>query len=251
MHTSDPILSCKQITKTFSIKKRKIQVLQGIDLEIFPKEIVLIKGRSGEGKSVLQWILSGVDHPDSGTILFQGIPYNKMSREELSHLRRKKIGMVFQNFNLIPSWTALENVESALLNNIPKREKQQKAAELLECLGLSHRLDNLPIELSIGQQQRVALARALINQPSLIIADEPTGNVDKETGDEMIKLLSDYIYKNQASMLVTTHGDFHREELSSRRYILKNGILIQLEQLKPESQINGIPDSDSEETSFF
>ena len=184
-------------------------MLKGIDLEVFPGELVVIKGRSGEGKTVLQWILSGIDSPSSGEILIEGIPYNRLTREELSNVRRKKIGLIFQNFNLIPSWTALENVESALLNSmLSLEERTQKAVSMLEQMELGERLNNLPVELSVGQQQRVALARALINEPSLIIADEPTGNVDDETANDMLNFLIPYVREKKGAMVVTTHGHF-------------------------------------------
>jgi len=206
---NNPILKCSNITKSFKIRGKPIEVLKGIDLEVFPGELVVIKGRSGEGKTVLQWILSGIDSPSSGEILIEGIPYNRLTREELSNVRRKKIGLIFQNFNLIPSWTALENVESALLNSmLSLEERTQKAVSMLEQMELGERLNNLPVELSVGQQQRVALARALINEPSLIIADEPTGNVDDETANDMLNFLIPYVREKKGAMVVTTHGHF-------------------------------------------
>jgi putative ABC transport system ATP-binding protein len=223
---NNPVLKCRNITKSFKIKGRLIEVLKGIDLEVFPGELIVIKGRSGEGKTVLQWILSGIDSPSSGEILFEGTPFNKLTQEELANVRRKKIGLIFQNFNLIQSWTALENVESALLNsNLSIEERKQKAVSLLARMELGERLNNLPIELSEGQQQRVALARALINEPSLIIADEPTGNVDDETADNMMNILNPYIKERKSAMIVTTHGIFTGLHLADRLFQLKNGVM--------------------------
>ncbi len=230
-----PILKCTNLTKSFRIRKSIIEILKGVDLEVYPGELIVIKGRSGEGKSVLQWLLSGIDAPDSGEILIDGIPYNKLSSEEIANVRRQKIGLVFQNFNLIPSWTALENVESALLNsNLSAVEKREKAITILENMDLGHRLDNLPLELSVGQQQRVALARALINRPSLIIADEPTGNVDDETGNEMLNILLSYVRENNSAMVVTTHGHFTGIDLADKLYLLKDGLLVPQTKGQPE-----------------
>jgi putative ABC transport system ATP-binding protein len=224
---NNTVLKCSGITRSFKVRGKSIEVLKGIDLEVFPGELVVIKGRSGEGKSVLQWILSGIDSPTSGEVLIEGVPYNSLSREELSNIRRKKIGLIFQNFNLIPSWTTLENVESALLNsNLSKEEKTSKAVSILGQMELGNRLDNLPAELSAGQQQRVALARALINEPSLIIGDEPTGNVDIETANEMLNILMPYVREKKNAMVVTTHGNFPGIHLADRLFYLKDGKLI-------------------------
>lgn len=223
---SNPILKCSEITKSFKIKGKLIEVLKGINLEILPGELIVIKGRSGEGKTVLQWILSGIDSPTSGEILLEGIPYKDLSRQEYSDVRRKKIGLIFQNFNLIPSWTALENVESALINSeLSQEERRKKAIEILKKLELGERLDNLPVELSEGQQQRVAIARAIINEPSLIFADEPTGNVDEETAADMLNILVPYIKGKNGAMVVTTHGIFSGMHLADKIYHLKDGLL--------------------------
>jgi putative ABC transport system ATP-binding protein len=224
-----PILKCSHITKSFNLRGKQIEVLKGIDLEVYPGELVVIKGRSGEGKTVFQWILSGIDSPSSGEILFEGTPYNKLTHEELSNIRRKKIGLIFQNFNLIPSWTALENVESALLNsNLSLEERTRRAISILKKMELGERLDNLPVELSEGQQQRVAIARALINEPSLIIADEPTGNVDEDTASDMLNILIPYIKEKKSAMVVTTHGVFTGMHLADRLFHLKGGLLTQI-----------------------
>ena len=225
----NPILKCSNITKSFKVRGKPIEVLQGVDLEVFPGELVVIKGRSGEGKTVLQWILSGIDSPSSGEILIEGIPYNSLTREEMSNVRRKKIGLIFQNFNLIPSWTALENVESALHNSmLSHEERTQRAVSILEQMDLGERLNNLPVELSVGQQQRVALARALINEPSLIIADEPTGNVDNETANEMLDFLIPYMREKKSAMVVTTHGHFTGMHLVDRLFHLLDGKLTEI-----------------------
>ncbi len=228
MTSQHSVLSCRQIKKSFSVRGKQINVLKGVDLDVFPGELIVIHGRSGEGKSVLQWILSGIDTPSSGEIMIDNIPYHQLSDKELAGIRREKIGLVFQNFNLIPSWTALENVEAALMNSqLSDREKKSKAMEMLERMNLKDRLDNLPVELSVGQQQRVALARALINKPSLIIADEPTGNVDDETSMEMLQILLSYVKDTKSAMVVTTHGHFTGMEHADKIFRLADGVLTQ------------------------
>jgi putative ABC transport system ATP-binding protein len=222
----NPIIKCINIRKDFKIRGRVVEVLKGIDLEVYPGELVVIQGKSGEGKTVLQWILSGIDTPTSGEIMFEGIPYKSLTRKEISKIRRKKIGLIFQNFNLIPSWTALENVESALLNNnMSGKDKTKKASSLLEQLGLKDRLDNLPAELSAGQQERVGLARALINDPLLICGDEPTGNVDDEMARELLKILLSYVKGKNSAMVITTHGYFPGIDIADKLYHLKDGKL--------------------------
>jgi len=223
-----PVIKCTNITKSFKLKGKLIEVLKGINLEVFPGELIVIKGRSGEGKTVLQWILSGIDSPTSGEILLEGTPYKDLSRQEYSNVRRKKIGLIFQNFNLIPSWTALENVESALVNSeLSSEERKEKAIAILTKMELGERLDNLPVELSEGQQQRVAIARALINEPSLIIADEPTGNVDEETAKDMLNILLPYVREKKSAMVVTTHGIFTGLHLASRVFNLRDGVMVE------------------------
>ena len=167
-----PILKCENVTRTFTKNNQQLHVLKGVNLEVFPGELIVIKGRSGEGKTVLQWILSGIDMPTTGEVFLEDVKFSAFSKEEISGIRREKIGLVFQNFNLIQSWTALENVEAALINSeLSHIGRTEKARNALTELGLGNRLHNLPMELSVGQQQRVALARALINDPLLIIAD--------------------------------------------------------------------------------
>lgn len=222
----NPKLECEGLRKSFVVRGRTIEVLKGIDLEIFPGEMVVIKGRSGQGKSVLMWLLSGIDAPSAGQVKFEGAPYGGMDSVALARLRREKIGLVFQNFNLIPSWTALENVESAMLGSgIPLGERREKCASFLARMGMGDRLDNLPAELSAGQQQRVALARALINGPSLIVADEPTGNVDEETAAELLAILFSFVKEKNAAMVVATHGSFSGEGSADRLLWLRNGKL--------------------------
>lgn len=219
-------LEARDVVRNFTVRGRTLEVLKGVSLAVAAGETVLINGRSGVGKSVLLWILSGIDAPTEGDVIFEGKSYRQMNGHDLASLRRERIGMLFQDFNLIPAWTARENVEAALVGGSDSpAERRAKVDALLDRLGLGDRLDHLPAELSVGQQQRVALARALINQPILLFADEPTGNVDPEMALELWKLLRDYVRGKNASLIVTTHGHFPGEAEVDRRLRLQDGRL--------------------------
>ena len=214
------------LCKNFAVRGHTINVLKGVTLSVAAGETVVIRGRSGQGKTVLLWLLSGIDLPTAGEVRFEGKPFHQMKDEELAKLRRESIGLLFQNFNLINSWTARENVEAALVGGPDTpASRRTKADTLLGQMGLSDRLDNLPTELSIGQQQRVALARALINDPVLLLADEPTGNVDPEMAEELCSLLDRYVREKHASLIVATHGHYPGETRADRCLLLQDGRL--------------------------
>lgn len=202
-------LECRELRKQFSVKGRPVPVLDGVGFSVDPGETVVVSGRSGEGKSVLMWLLSGIDRPDSGDVLIEGVSLGGLGHPALCDLRRRKVGLVFQTFNLIETWTALENVMAALAGgNLAPGVQRDTAASLLGRLGLADRLDNLPCQLSVGQQQRVAVARALVANPALLIADEPCGDVDPETAGEVVTLLESYVREHKAAMVVATHGSY-------------------------------------------
>lgn len=201
------ILESKNLSKTFYVKKREILALDHVSFSVKEQEILVIAGKSGAGKSVLLGILGGLDGPTSGTVLFEGLPLDRVSSSELALFRRKKIGFVFQNFNLIPSMTAFENVEVALLNTGMSRGTiRGRIEQLLTEFGLSARFDHLPSELSTGQQQRVAIARALANDPILILADEPTGDLDPTTGREIISYLTKIVRERRLTLVMASHS---------------------------------------------
>lgn len=203
------ILECHDLKKSYPFKGKEIPVLKGVNLKIKKGESTAIFGRSGAGKSTLLGLLAGIDRQSSGSVIFEGAALEKLSNEILTGLRRSKIGIIFQNFNLLPTWTALENVEAALMHTgLSKTERRQKAKDHLTKLGLEPYLDNLPAQLSVGQQQRVAIARALVNEPTLIFADEPTGDLDPETAKEIIDLLLSLVMERKVTLFVTTHGNF-------------------------------------------
>ena len=217
------LLQCEDLTKSFYVKQKEIQVLKGINLSVKKGEIIVLTGKSGTGKSTLLWILCGLERSTSGRIMFDGRSIDDLSNEDWAILRRKKFGIIFQNFNLLPSWTAFENVESAMLHTgISKSTRKKKATVLLDEFGLGDRLDNLPSELSIGQQQRVAIARAIANDPSIIIADEPTGDVDPETAKEIIDHLLTPVKEKKVTLLVATHGVFPLD-IADRVFCMNDG----------------------------
>lgn len=220
-----PILTGTGLTKSYPLRGREIRVLTDVSF-VFPRgSTIAVSGRSGAGKSTLLSLLAGLDRPTSGSIRFEGTALETLSVEELALLRRNRIGIIFQNFNLLPTWTAVENVEAVLMHTgIAPEVRREKAVKLLESLGLGERLDNLPSELSVGQQQRVAVARTLANDPSVILADEPTGDVDHETADEILSSLFRRVKTDGATLIVATHGAFPIER-ADLVYRLADGIL--------------------------
>ncbi len=224
---TDPALALvvEGVTKSFHLHEQAIRVLDGASMTVRSGEVVVISGRSGAGKSTLLALLAGLDSADSGTITLLGQTLGNMGNEALADLRRRSVGFVFQNFQLLPSWTAAENVEAVLMNaGIHPTERRERVVEMLTDLGLQNRMDNLPGELSVGQQQRVALARTLVNRPRIIFADEPTGDVDPETAGEMLDLLMERARSGRVTLVVATHGAFPLN-LADRRLSLKDGRL--------------------------
>jgi putative ABC transport system ATP-binding protein len=217
------LLTCTGVTKAFATRRGAVPVLQGIDLAVTTGEVLVIRGRSGAGKSTLLHLLGGLDLPTAGEIALDGTPYAGLSTAARAALRRARIGIIFQSFNLIPTWTARENVEAALLHTpTPPAERRARAEALLASLGLSDRADHLPGELSAGQQQRVAVARALLNDPPLLLADEPTGDVDPDTGAEIVDLL--LAHARGRTLVVATHGAFPLDR-ATRVLTLRDGVL--------------------------
>ncbi len=195
------------VTKEYHEANTVNRVLNNIDFEFRDSEIVIMYGRSGSGKSTLLNLISGIDQPNSGEILIDGIDITKLNEKNRTLLRRNKIGFVFQFFNLIPTLTVLENLLLPLeLNNLTGKKEKDKAIYLLEQVGLKSRENSFPDRLSGGEQQRVAISRALIHNPSIVLADEPTGNLDYETGKQIIELLDKLVRQEGKTMLMATHS---------------------------------------------
>ncbi len=200
------VIELENVWKIYQIGEQKIEALRGINLKIFENELVAITGPSGSGKSTLLYSVGALDIPSKGAIYVNGHNIGKMSESNLAQLRGKTIGFVFQSFNLIPSLNALENVMLPMtFQGKPKEERKQKAMELLKKVGLGERMFNRPNQLSGGQQQRVAIARALGNDPQVILADEPTGNLDSATGKSIMAMLEDLHKEYGKTLILVTH----------------------------------------------
>jgi ABC-type lipoprotein export system ATPase subunit len=203
---SAPFLAAKNAGKTYMLGKRELEVLRGIDLEINRGDFLALRGASGAGKSTLLHLLGGLDFPDPGQILSEGRSLTSLSRGDLARWRNREVGYIFQAYYLLPELDALENVcLPARMARMPASEAAKRGSELLERVGLKDRIEHKPYELSGGEQQRVAIARALINQPNLILADEPTGNLDSHTGHEIIDLLCTLREERQMTLVMATH----------------------------------------------
>ena len=209
---SETLIELNKIVKTYRMGNYDVPALRGINLQINPNEYLAVMGPSGSGKSTLMNILGCLDTPTSGEYVFSGEKVSDLSDDALAGMRNRKIGFVFQTFNLLPRSTALANVELPLIyNGIHIAERKLRAAEALEAVGLGDRMHHRPNELSGGQRQRVAIARALVNDPAIILADEPTGNLDSKTGEEILEVFSKLKIKGHTIILVT-----HEEYISAR-----------------------------------
>jgi ABC-type lipoprotein export system ATPase subunit len=203
---NNPLLSARGLAKSYSMGKRTLEVLRCVDLEIARGEFLALRGSSGAGKSTLLHLIGGLDSANAGEILFDGRDIAKFSENELAHYRNQRLGFVFQSYHLLPELNALENVcLPARIGRIAADTAEKRGRELLEQVGLKERIDHRPYELSGGEQQRVAIARALIREPEMILADEPTGNLDSHTGGEIIELLRGLCVKRQSTLVIATH----------------------------------------------
>jgi len=215
----------EDVRRTFRRGPVEVRAVDGIDLTIEPGEFIAIEGPSGSGKSTLLQLLGGLERPTSGRLLFAGDELSRRSDAELTKFRARDVGFVFQHFNLIPTLTALENVQSALaVGAVPKGERLDRATLLLTSVGLADRVDHLPVNLSGGEQQRVAIARALANNPKVLLADEPTGNLDTATSGEIIGLLQQ-LSDDGVAVVVVTHAD-HVASRARRRLNMRDGHLL-------------------------
>ena len=206
------MIQLKDVCKYYQVGDDKVRALDHASLHIRPKEFVSIIGPSGSGKSTLMNIIGCLDVADAGEYLLDGLPIEAYSESELAMIRNQKIGFVFQSFNLIPKLSAEENVELPLIyQKVKKSERQRRVKEALEKVGLTHRAKHLPTELSGGQQQRVAVARALVTNPSLILADEPTGNLDSKTTKEIMDMFHELHEQGNTIVLITHDNDVARQ----------------------------------------
>lgn len=201
------MLQINKLKKSFTQGEREIQVLKGLDLTVGPGETAAILGTSGSGKSTLLSLLAGIDIPDSGTMNFKEVDLAQLSEEARTKLRGEKIGIIFQQFHLIPHLSALENVSLPLEILGKEDDFIERGKKALEDVGLSHRLDHFPGQLSGGEKQRVAIARAMVMEPELLLADEPSGSLDEETGEQVMKLIFTLVEKRGTSLILVTHDE--------------------------------------------
>lgn len=204
--STDLLLEARGVGRSFKMGDRQIEILRGVDFTLARGEFAALRGASGAGKSTLLHLLGALDMPTSGTILFDGQDLSRLSDSALAKLRNERVGFVFQAYHLLPELDAWENVcIPARLARKPWAKARQRARELLTRVGLEHRLEHRPAELSGGEQQRVAIARALMNAPELVLADEPTGNLDSHTGEGIIDLLCTLQREENTTLLIATH----------------------------------------------
>jgi len=219
------IISLKNISKIYPLEQQNVTALGGVSLEVKQGEFVTIVGPSGSGKSTLMNLIGCLDRPSSGEYRLVGQLVSKMSRAELARIRNRRIGFVFQSFNLLPCASALSNVELPLIySGVAATEREVRARQMLQLLGLGNRLSHKPMQLSGGQQQRIAIARALINHPSLLLADEPTGALDSRTGAEIMELFHS-LHRQGLTIVLVTH-DPNIAATAERQIVLRDGQIV-------------------------
>ncbi|MCB0216132.1 MAG: ABC transporter ATP-binding protein [Caldilineae bacterium] len=202
---AEPLIRAQHVVKDFPLGIRKVRALADGDLDVYPGELVMVMGPSGSGKSTLLNLIGGLDRPSAGEILVDGRDIAHLDENALASFRREMIGFIFQSFNLVPTMTARQNVEFPMVfGGMPPAERRERAAVLLRQVGLGHRIDHRPLELSGGEQQRVAIARAMANRPRVLLCDEPTGNLDTRTGEEVLRILG-ALNAEGHTLLVVTH----------------------------------------------
>ena len=217
-----PVIAVEDVHKYYDLGETKVHALRGVDLKIEPGEFVAIMGSSGSGKSTFMNMLGCLDKPSSGRYLLEGTDVSQLEKKELAGIRNKKLGFVFQGFNLLSRTTALENVElPTLYAKLDKNQRLERAKEVLKLVGLGERMDHFPSQLSGGQQQRVAIARALVNRPAILLADEPTGNLDSRTSVEIMQIFQALNDEGLTIVLVTHEPDI--AQFAKRIVVFRDG----------------------------
>jgi putative ABC transport system ATP-binding protein len=223
---ADEVISIRDLRKTYHMGDIEVEALRGIDVSIRRSEFVAVMGASGSGKSTFMNIVGCLDRPTSGAYFLEGEDVSSLTPDEWAHIRNRKIGFVFQGFNLLSRTSALENVELPMMyNGMAGKERHERAVEMLKLVGLGDRLDHMPNQLSGGQQQRVAIARSLVNRPALILADEPTGNLDTKTSAEIMELFQNLNDKEGITIVLVTHEP-DIAAYAKRQILFRDGLII-------------------------
>jgi putative ABC transport system ATP-binding protein len=231
--SSDSFIKTENLTRIYSSGTIQVEALKDVSLSLDQGLFLGVTGASGSGKSTLMNLLAGLDRPSSGSIRIQGKLISELNKDELALYRRHQVGMIFQSFNLVWSYSALENVAFPLLfAGVAKKERTKRAAQMLEKVGLYPRKDHRPSELSGGEQQRVAIARALINQPKILLADEPTGNLDSKTSCQIVQALSELNKKQGLTVIMISHEESLLDEFADNVIALQDGKVIQAERIR-------------------
>ena len=222
-----PLIETQEVTRVYQMGANLVTALDHVNVRLDEGEFVAIQGTSGSGKSTLLNLLGGLDRPTSGEVLFDSNPLGPLTKKEMARYRRDSVGMIFQNFNLITTMTAAENVRLALaFGGVRGTERRQRATGLLERVGLAGRLEHRPLELSGGEQQRVAIARALANRPRVLLADEPTGNLDSTRARELLALLREMVDREGLTVLLVTHDHELASSFADRIIMMKDGKVV-------------------------
>jgi len=222
------LIETKEVTRIYQMGTTQVTALDHVSVRVDAGEFVSIQGTSGSGKSTLLNLLGGLDRPTSGEVLFDSNPLGPLSKKQMARYRRHSVGMIFQNFNLIPTMTAAENVKLALaFGGMRGVTRTERASALLNRVGLSGRMDHRPSELSGGEQQRVAIARALANSPRVLLADEPTGNLDSTRARELLQLLREMVAREGLTVLLVTHDHELASSYSDRIIMMKDGKVVE------------------------
>ncbi|HNS19824.1 MAG TPA: ABC transporter ATP-binding protein [Sedimentisphaerales bacterium] len=223
----DAFIETTGLSKVYTLGEVQVAALRDVTLSVARGRLVGVTGASGSGKSTLMNLLGGLDTPSSGTIHVAGRQVSDLSKRELALYRRNTVGMIFQSFNLVNAYTALENVAFPLLfAGVPKRRRRDRAAELLDAVGLDARKDHRPTELSGGEQQRVAIARALVNEPQILLADEPTGNLDSKTSRQIVEILADLNRRRGLTIIMISHEQTLLREFAHEVIALQDGTVL-------------------------
>lgn len=224
--TGTPLLTVRGVERSFAVGGDTLHVLKGINMELYPLQLVMLKGRSGSGKTTLLNLIGGLDQPNRGEILFKGHPFHSSSDDKRTYIRRQDIGFIFQSFALMPLLSAWENVELSLrMAGVPRSEWKARIAHCLELVGLTKRMHHRPFELSGGEQQRVAIAKAIAHKPSLLLADEPTAELDSQMGAQVMAVFREIIRTERTTICMTTH-DQTIMEVADRVFEMVDGKFI-------------------------